>query len=105
MSKRTHWFLAALLAALIGGVAAQTPESPGAYEDDAISERVKAALSREPTLRVAHITVRTSDGVVHLGGLVHYGADMARAVAVTRAVRGVSAVKNGMRFVEGPLRT
>jgi c(7)-type cytochrome triheme protein len=76
---------------------ASKKESPGEYVDDAvITTKVKAAVLEEPTLKSAEINVETSKGIVQLSGFVRSRADINKAVAVAKAVKGVKSVKNDM---------
>lgn len=80
-------------------VTPQQQTQAGEYvEDSVITTKVKAAIFNEPTLKSAEINVETFKAVVQLSGFVNSGADMNRAVEVTRAVNGVQSVKNDMRL-------
>ena len=80
-------------------VTPQQQTQAGEYvEDSVITTKVKAAIFNEPTLKSAEINVETFKAVVQLSGFVNSGADMNRAVEVTRGVTGVQAVKNDMRL-------
>ena len=72
-------------------------ESAGAYVDDAvITTKVKAAVLEEPSLKSAEINVETSKGRVQLTGFVRSRADIKKAVAIAKGVKGVKSVKNDM---------
>ncbi len=72
-------------------------ESAGKYVDDAvITTKVKAAVLEEPSLKSAEINVETSKGIVQLTGFVRSRADIKKAVAVAKGVKGVKSVKNDM---------
>ncbi len=74
-------------------------EGTGEYVDDTvITAKVKAAVLNEPTLKSAEINVETFKGRVQLSGFVSSRTDIDRAVAVTRTVKGVTAVSNDMRL-------
>jgi osmotically-inducible protein OsmY len=74
-------------------------EGIGEYVDDSlITTRVKAAILEEKTLSVAEINVETFKGVVQLSGFVHSEADRAKAVELTKSVKGVKSVKNAMEL-------
>jgi len=76
---------------------ASTKESPGEYIDDTvITSKVKAAVLEEPSLKSAEINVETSKGRVQLSGFVRSRADIDKAVAVAKSVKGVKSVKNDM---------
>ena len=72
-------------------------ESAGEYVDDAvITSKVKAAVLGEASLKSAEINVETYKGVVQLSGFVRSRADIDKAVAVAKSVKGASSVKNDM---------
>lgn len=72
-------------------------ESAGEYVDDTvITSKVKAAVLGESSLKSAEINVETYKGVVQLTGFVRSRADIDKAVAVAKAVKGVTSVKNDM---------
>lgn len=92
-------FMALTLLTAAGCAASKTQEGTGQYIDDSvITSKVKTAILAEPTLSSAEINVETFKGVVQLSGFVNSSADIAKAVAVTRAVGGVVSVKNDMRL-------
>ena len=69
------------------------------YVDDAtITAGVKAAIVREPTLKVFEIDVETEQGVVQLSGFVSSADSVAAAASVARTVEGVKSVKNDLRL-------
>lgn len=87
-----------VLATLVGCGSTPTREGTGEYVDDSvITTKVKAAIFNEPTLKSAEINVETFKGVVQLSGFVNSHADIDKAVAVARGVKGVQSVKNDMR--------
>ena len=72
-------------------------ETAGEYIDDAvITGKVKAAVLEEPSLKSAEINVETANGVVQLTGFVRSRANIAKAVAIAKGVKGVKSVKNDM---------
>ena len=72
-------------------------ESVGEYVDDAaITGKVKAAVLGEASLKSAEINVETYKGIVQLTGFVRSRADIDKAVAVAKGVKGVTSVKNDM---------
>ena len=92
------FFMIALLAFFVGCAATSTQEGTGEYIDDTVlTTKVKAAVLNEPTLKSAEINVETFKGVVQLSGFVSSQADINKAVAVARSVKGVTSVKNDMR--------
>jgi hyperosmotically inducible protein len=92
-------FLAVTLISAVGCASTTKHEGTGEYIDDTvITGKVKAAILDEPTLKVAEINVETFKGVVQLSGFVSSQAAATKAVEVTRAIRGVTSVKNDMRI-------
>lgn len=92
------FFMIALLAFFVGCAATSKQEGTGEYIDDTVlTTKVKAAVLNEPTLKSAEINVETFKGVVQLSGFVSSQADINKAVAVARGVKGVTSVKNDMR--------
>src|ERR1043165_5430033 len=107
--------LTALAAWIAGGAGVRPPLAPGpagpgqvqeATEatpaDAAITQRVENALAKDPFLRSQEIYVETQDGVVNLTGFVRSLDGIARAEERARGVRGVSAVRNGLRVANRP---
>lgn len=92
-------FLSLTLLAAVGCASTSKQESTGEYVDDVvITSRVKAAILNEDSLKSAEINVETFKGVVQLSGFVSSRTAANKAVAVTRAIKGVSAVKDDMRI-------
>lgn len=90
--------LTIVLASAWGCGSTAKTEGTGEYVDDSvITAKVKAAIFNDSTLKVNEINVETFKGVVQLSGFVNSQADIDKAVAVTRTVRGVVSVKNDMR--------
>ncbi|RPJ47625.1 MAG: BON domain-containing protein [Betaproteobacteria bacterium] len=91
--------LAVLLAFLLGCAGTATTEGTGEYVDDSvITAKVKAAIFDEPSLKSAEINVETFKGTVQLTGFVTSQANINKAVAVARSVKGVTSVRNDMRL-------
>ena len=91
---------AAVMGVVFVGACAETRthEASGQYVDDSvISTKVKAAILREPTLKVAEINVETFKGEVQLSGFVSSANDIPTAVRVARQVAGVTSVKNSLQ--------
>lgn len=86
------------LTALITGCAGtKTRESTGEYVDNSvITAKVKAAILEDPMLKMFQINVETFKGEVQLSGFVDSAEASARAVEITRGVKGVTSVKNSM---------
>lgn len=99
LKRFSAFFVAVLMVSLLGCASTSTREGTGEYVDDAvITTKVKAAIFKEPTLKVAEINVETFKGTVQLSGFVSSRADMNKAVEIARGVGGVTSVKNDMRL-------
>lgn len=93
------FFLAVMLATVVGCASTATHEGTGEYIDDSvITTKVKAAIFNEDSLKSAEINVETFKGVVQLSGFVSSRAAESKAIEVTRSVKGVTSVKNDMRL-------
>jgi osmotically-inducible protein OsmY len=87
-----------LLMGALGCASSRTHEGTGQYVDDSvITTKVKAAILREPGLKVSEVNVETYKGVVQLSGFVSSRADINGAVGVASAVGGVKSVTNDMQ--------
>jgi osmotically-inducible protein OsmY len=90
---------ALMLTAVAGCATSAKQESAGQYIDDTvITTSVKAAILKEPSLKVSEINVETFKGVVQLSGFVSSADNIAVAINVARGVNGVRSVKNDMRM-------
>lgn len=90
--------LALAFASLAGCAGTATRESTGEYVSDAvITTKVKAALVNSPSVKATEVNVETFKGAVQLSGFVSTQAAVSEAVVLTRAVQGVTSVKNDMR--------
>ncbi len=79
----------------IGCASTPTQSSIGEVIDDTvITARVKAAIIDDEDLSASEINVETFKGTVQLSGFVSESSDIAKATAVTRAIEGVTEVKN-----------
>lgn len=93
------FFLALTLVTAVGCSSTPKQEGTGEYIDDSvITTKVKAAILKEPTLKVAEINVETFKGVVQLSGFVAQQSDIGKAAEVARSVGGVKSVKNDLRL-------
>ncbi len=93
------FFAAVVLATAMGCAATSKSQGTAGYVDDTvITTKTKAAIFNEPTLKSAEINVETFKGVVQLSGFVGSQADINKAISLTRAVGGVTSVKNDMRL-------
>ena len=64
--------------------------------DDAITGRVKTAISDEPGLKGTNVSVATNEKVVHLSGTVKSRTERALLIAAARRVEGVKAIKTDL---------
>jgi hyperosmotically inducible periplasmic protein len=87
--KRTAAFV---LVTLVLGIAGCGQPSG----DDAITGRVKTAISNEPGLKGTKVSVSTNEKVVHLSGTVKSRGERAMLIAAARKVEGVKAVKTDL---------
>ena len=93
------FFLAVLLMSMLGCAGTPQREGTGEFVDDSvITTKVKTAIFKEPTLKVAQINVETFKGVVQLSGFVSSQAAINKAVEIARGVKGVTSVRNDMRL-------
>jgi len=84
---------------LAAGCRSMTGESAGQNVDDAtITTQVKAKLAGERASNLTRVSVATADGTVALTGIVPTAADKARAEEITRQVKGVRSVMNGLQI-------
>jgi osmotically-inducible protein OsmY len=91
-------FTAALMIFALGCASSSKQQSTGSYLDDSvITTKVKSAILGEPSLSVTDIKVETDEKVVKLSGIVESQAAMNKAIALARAVPGVTSVKNDLR--------
>lgn len=98
-NKLTAFFLAILVASLLGCASTATQEGTGEFIDNTVvTTKVKAAIFNEPTLKSFEINVETFKGVVQLSGFVNSQADIDKALEVVRQVKGVKSVKNDMQL-------
>jgi osmotically-inducible protein OsmY len=92
--------LFAPLASVACGAGAVSPRRNAATappDDLTITTRVKTALINEPGI-AATIDVQTFQGVVTLSGKVKSKDEEAKAIAVTRGIRGVTDVKSKLEI-------
>jgi len=93
--------IAMLVAAAALGACGSTArhEGTGEYVDDTvITTKVKAAVFEDASLKSAEINVETFKGRVQLSGFVNSQADINRATALARNIKGVTSVANDMRL-------
>lgn len=91
--------LGLVFSALVGCASTATQSGTGEYFDDTvITSKVKAAILNEPTLSSNQISVETFKGTVQLSGFVGSQAEIQKAGALARDVKGVTSVKNDIRL-------
>ena len=91
--------VAAVFLTLTGCASSEKRESAGEYvEDSYITTKVKAAILKEPDLKVSEINVETYKGIVQLSGFVSSKDAADRAVDVAKEIKGVKSVQNDMRL-------
>jgi osmotically-inducible protein OsmY len=98
------WIFVLLILMALGAADAGAQAKSAAFDDALIGERVKTAIDADSALRTMDISVTVHQKVVHLSGVVDSSADVAKAEALARAVRGVSAVTNAIRVASRPTR-
>ena len=98
--RRTATISLLVAAAALGACASTSRhEGTGEYVDDTvITTKVKAAVFEDASLKSAEINVETFKGRVQLGGFVNSQADINRATALARNIKGVTSVANDMRL-------
>lgn len=97
--RSTLLALLAGLTLLTACAATSRTEGTGEYVDDTvITTKVKAAVLDDPGLKSSEINVETFKGRVQLSGFVRSQADINRALALARDVKGVTSVSNDMRL-------
>lgn len=90
---------AVLLSTLTVVACSSTPtsESTGQYVDSSvISNKVRAAIVKDPQLSIFQISVTTYKDVVQLSGFVDTQAQKERAGEVAKTINGVRDVKNNL---------
>jgi hyperosmotically inducible protein len=91
------FFITFALLFSLGCASTNTRESTGQFVDDSvITNKVRATLFDEPTLKSTEIRVETYKGIVQLSGFVSSQANIDKAVDLTSRVPGVQSVKNSM---------
>jgi osmotically-inducible protein OsmY len=102
--RRSRLLLSGVAAAVLGAftaacTATDTRESAGEYVDSSvISNKVRAAIVKDPQLSLFNIDVTTFRDVVQLNGFVNTEAEKQRAADVARQVEGVRQVQNNLQI-------
>ncbi len=91
-----------LLAGLVQtGAAAWSSVAVAADRDAEINAAVKSALNTDAALKADNIDVQTSNGMVHLRGLVDTRIEVQDAGNIAKGVPGVTSVMNELRSNNG----
>jgi hyperosmotically inducible protein len=70
-----------------------------AVKDSVITTKIKAEMVKDKTVSATHIKVDTNDqGVVSLSGKAKSQAEVDRAVAIAKGVKGVTDVQNNIEI-------
>lgn len=97
MKVKTAVFAFVFTLFIAGCASTPTREGTGEYFDDSIiTAKVKTAILRTPTLKVAEINVETFKGVVQLSGFVSSQEAIDKAISVARGINGVRSVNSAM---------
>jgi osmotically-inducible protein OsmY len=96
------WIVGLLL--LLGALAGNRVQAQDkdASADASITRQVERALAEDRALGSMDIKVETQNAVVSLTGFVRSLEDITKAGGLAKAVRGVSAVRNGLRVANRP---
>lgn len=70
-------------------------------DDSVITTKVKAAFVEDKSVDALNIAVETFKGTVQLSGFANSTTEVARAMELTRAVKGVKSIKNDIRLKTG----
>jgi hyperosmotically inducible protein len=83
-----------------GGYKAATDERGigQAWDDAAVTTRVKNALGADPLVKARKIDVDTLEGIVILTGVVETEEEAERAVEIAQGIAGVKEVKNNLQL-------
>lgn len=82
-----------------GCASTETQASLGENIDDSlITAKVKSTFVEDKTVDATNISVETFKGTVQLSGFARSQAEIDKAVALTRQVKGVRAVRNDIQL-------
>lgn len=65
-------------------------------DDAALTANIKVEIANDPLLKVAQISVTTTNGAVRLSGVVDSQQSIDRALALARNVKNVQSVENAL---------
>jgi osmotically-inducible protein OsmY len=94
---------AVAVAALLGALACSTPDTRTPQErkaDQALAQRVRAELERDPYVYAQHIDVDANRGVVRLSGKVGSDSDLRGVLRIATGVPGVQRVDDELEIIE-----
>jgi hyperosmotically inducible protein len=98
MRKSVKIIVTMLLALSLSSCTAMTGKTAGKNVDDAnVTAAVKSQLVMEKAANLTRIDVDTSNGIVHLNGVVDSPEQKARAQELARRVKGVKKVVNDLQ--------
>ncbi|MFN2355812.1 MAG: BON domain-containing protein [Desulfopila sp.] len=82
-----------------GEAVADSAERAGEYmSDTAITGRIKAAILRDPLLKMSQVEVTTTNNVVRLSGTVDSQASINRAVEIAHSLKDVKSVDSSLVY-------
>lgn len=88
-----------LMTVMITACSTSPPRSPEQVRaDQAIADRVYAALNADPTYYYRHVDVSVYGGVAHLSGYIWSLEALVRAKQIAARVQGVTLVVNEMEL-------
>jgi osmotically-inducible protein OsmY len=104
MNRISRTLLALVVTCGVAACAAGPRKSEAERQADAeMANKVQLALNAEQELFARHITVRSDDGVVQLGGYVWTQPELEDAIRVAGTVPGVVKVVSSMELDRGGL--
>ena len=103
-TARTMTIMALVLVmAAVSACQTMTGRSAGrVLDDNSITGSVKAELTKEKTSNLTRISVKTTNGIVNLNGVVDTFEEKARAEPIASKVEGVKHVQNDLQVRTTP---
>jgi osmotically-inducible protein OsmY len=100
LTKRTVYTALAVTVLCCAVACSTTPRKTTEQQlvDKETADRVQSALFADSRIYAQHISVRSDNGVVHLGGYVWNSEDLYEAQRMAATVPGVSQVVNEMEL-------
>ena len=87
-----------VLAMIVSACGKAIQDSRNVTDDGTVTVRVKTAFINDPVVGAARIDVDTFKGVVTLSGRVKSKDEEAKAIALARAIKGVTDVKSTLQI-------